>query len=97
METQRHSVDSHGQSAVWQTIEIVRAVYDNFPTVKEQWGRFGQQPLAHYVYSSHNIIGTFPIEKFVDIQGKKIGAAGVVGNFFSQTGATSVNGNWSLR
>jgi TRAP-type C4-dicarboxylate transport system substrate-binding protein len=84
-----------GSDDVKQTIEIVRAVYDNFPAVKEQWGRFGQQPLAHYVYSSHNIIGTFPIEKFEDIQGKKIGAAGVVGNFFSETGATSVNGNFT--
>lgn len=84
-----------GSDDVKDTVEIVRAVYDKFPAVKEQWARFGQQPIAHYVYSSHNIIGTFPIEKFEDVQGRKIGAAGVVGNFFTDTGATAVNGNFT--
>ena len=84
-----------GSDNVEQTVEIVHAIYDKFPAVKEQWARFGQQPIAHYVYSSHNIIGTFPIETFADVQGKKIGAAGVVGNFFSNTGATAVNGNFT--
>ena len=84
-----------GSDDVKQTVEIVRAVYDKFPAVKQQWARFGQQPIAHYVYASHNIIGTFPIEKFEDVKGKKIGAAGVVGNFFSGTGATAVNGNFT--
>lgn len=84
-----------GSDNVKDTVEIVRAVYDKFPAVKEQWARFGQQPIAHYVYSSHNIIATFPIEKFEDVQGRKIGAAGVVGNFFTDTGATAVNGNFT--
>lgn len=84
-----------GSDSVKDTLEIVRAIYDRFPAVKEQWARFGQQPIAHYVYSSHNIIGTFPIETFESVQGRKIGAAGVVGNFFTGTGATAVNGNFT--
>lgn len=84
-----------GSDDVKDTVEIVRAVYDRFPAVREQWARFGQQPIAHYVYSSHNIIGTFPVETFEDVQGRKIGAAGVVGNFFTDTGATAVNGNFT--
>lgn len=84
-----------GSDSVKDTLEIVHAIYDEFPAVKEQWARFGQQPIAHYVYSSHNIIATFPIEKVEDVQGKKIGAAGVVGNFFTNSGATAVNGNFT--
>ncbi len=84
-----------GSDNVEDTLEIVHAIYDKFPAVKEQWARFGQQPIAHYVYSSHNIIATFPIETFADVQGKKIGAAGAVGNFYTNTGATAVNGNFT--
>lgn len=84
-----------GSDNVKDTLEIVHAIYNKFPAVKEQWARFGQQPIAHYVYSSHNIIANFAIEKFEDVQGKKIGAAGVVGNFFTNTGATAVNGNFT--
>lgn len=84
-----------GSDNVKDTLEIVHAIYEKFPAVKEQWARFGQQPIAHYVYSSHNIIANFAIEKFEDVQGKKIGAAGVVGNFYTNTGATAVNGNFT--
>ncbi|MDP2412231.1 MAG: TRAP transporter substrate-binding protein DctP [Pseudolabrys sp.] len=84
-----------GSNNVKDTVEIVRSVYGKFPAVKDQWARFGQQPIAHYVYSSHNILSTFPIRKFEDVKGQKIGAAGVVGNFYTGSGATAVNGNFT--
>lgn len=84
-----------GTDDVQAVREIVREIYDEFPAVQEQWARFGQQPIAHYIYDSHNIIATFPIERLEDLDGRRIGAAGVVGNFFTGSGAVAVNGNFT--
>lgn len=84
-----------GTPDVDMMLEIVNELYDEFPELSEQWSRFGQEPLAHYIYANHQIISKVRIDSFDDLQGLKVGAAGAVGNFFAETGATPVNGNFT--
>ena len=84
-----------GSPDVEVTLAITNALYDEFPQLAAQWAKFGQQPLAHYIYANHQIISKKPIVKFDDLKGLKAGAAGALGNFFAGTGATPVNGNFT--
>jgi TRAP-type C4-dicarboxylate transport system substrate-binding protein len=84
-----------GSTDVNVTLAITKALYAEFPQLSAQWAKFGQQPLAHYIYANHQIISKKPIIKFEDLKGIKVGAAGAVGNFFAGTGATPVNGNFT--
>ncbi|GAB5378242.1 MAG: hypothetical protein AcusKO_47040 [Acuticoccus sp.] len=84
-----------GTDDIETILDIVHEMYVEFPEVAEQWAAYNQEALGHYIYSSHHIIGTFPIENFADMEGRKVGAAGVVGNFFQNTGAAAANGNFT--
>lgn len=84
-----------GSPNVDVTLSITAALHDKFPQLKAQWAKFGQEPLAHYIYANHQILSKTKITSLKDLQGLKIGAAGALGNFFSNTGATPVNGNFT--
>ena len=72
-------------------VEIVEALYEKVPAFNDTWTQFNQVHIASGPSSSWELFTTFPVTKFEDLQGKRIGASGVAANYLLGTGAVVID------
>lgn len=61
------------------------------PALNAAWEKNGNVVLVAAASDSYELMTKFPVKKFEDIKGHKIGATGAVGHIFRGTGAVVVN------
>jgi TRAP-type C4-dicarboxylate transport system substrate-binding protein len=71
--------------------EIDTAVRKKVPAMNEMYGRYNQIYLAGAPEHSLQLFTTFPVQRYEDLKGKKIGGSGSLGNYIRGTGAVLVN------
>jgi TRAP-type C4-dicarboxylate transport system substrate-binding protein len=71
--------------------EIDAAVRKKVPEMNKMYARYGQVYLAGSSEHSMQMFSTFPILRYEDLKGHKIGGSGSLGNYIRGTGAVLVN------
>ncbi len=71
--------------------EVERAVRKKVPAMNKMYERYGQVFLAAAAEHSMQLFSTFPVKRYEDLKGHKIGASGALGNYIRGTGAVIVN------
>jgi TRAP-type C4-dicarboxylate transport system substrate-binding protein len=71
--------------------EIDTAVRKKVPEMNKMYARYGQVFLAGASEHSMQMFSTFPIKRYEDLKGHKIGGSGSLGNYIRGTGAVLVN------
>jgi len=71
--------------------EIDANIRKKVPAMNETYGRFNQIYLAGAPDDSLQLFTTFPVKRYEDLKGKKIGGSGSAGNYIRGTGAVLVN------
>jgi len=72
-------------------VEIDAAVRKKVPEINKMYQRYGQTYLAGGAEHSMQLFSTFPVKKYEDLNGRKIGGSGSLGNYIRGTGAVLVN------
>ena len=85
-----------GTESIETVYDITEECYANIPEMAEMWAKYNQIPIGFFIYDSYELMTNFPVNKLEDLKGHKIGAPGVAGNWLQGTGATAVNGNFTL-
>ncbi len=71
--------------------EVDAAVRKKVPAMSKMYARYGQLYLGGGAENSMQLFSTFPVTKFEDLKGHKIGGSGALGNYIRGTGAVLVN------
>ena len=71
--------------------EIDMAVRKKVPAMNKMYARYGLVYLAGSSEHSWQLFTTFPVKRYEDLKGHKIGGSGSLGNFIRGTGAVLVN------
>ncbi len=74
-----------------QMITIDRNMRKRVPQLNKEYGKFDQVFLQSGVSPSMQLFTTFPVRRFEDLKGHKIGASGSMGLWLMDTGAVRVN------
>lgn len=74
-----------------QMVEIIEAIQDKVPAFNDMWADYNQIHIASGPSSSWELFTTFPVEKFEDLAGRRIGASGVSANYLVGTGAVVID------
>lgn len=72
-------------------LEVDRAVRERVPAINKMYERYNQVYLAGGAEHSMQLFSTFPVSKYEDLKGHKIGGSGALGNYIRGTGAVLVN------
>lgn len=70
--------------------KITTAMHHKYPQLKQIFEKYNQKWLGSYSGSPYGMIGKFPVTKFEDVKGKKIGAAGPNLPWVTAAGAVGV-------
>lgn len=71
--------------------EVDTSIRKKVPAMNEMYGKYNQLYLAGAPEHSLQLFTTFPVKRFEDLKGKKIGGSGSLGNYIRGTGAVLVN------
>lgn len=71
--------------------EVDAAVRKKVPAINKMYERYGQVYLAGASEHSMQLFSTFPVKRYEDLKGHKIGGSGALGNYIRGTGAVLVN------
>ncbi len=71
--------------------EVDAAVRKKVPAMNKMYSRYGQIYLGGGAENSMQLFSTFPVTKYEDLKGHKIGGSGSLGNYIRGTGAVLVN------
>ncbi|MCW5771506.1 MAG: TRAP transporter substrate-binding protein DctP [Rhodospirillaceae bacterium] len=71
--------------------EIDAAVRKKVPAIDKMYEKYGQIYLAGGAEHSMQLFSKFPVKKYEDLKGHKIGGSGALGNYIRGTGAVLVN------
>jgi TRAP-type C4-dicarboxylate transport system substrate-binding protein len=72
-------------------VEIDAAVRKKVPAINKMYQRYGQIFLAGGAEHSMQLFTTFPVKRYEDLKGHKIGGSGSLGNYIRGTGGVVVN------
>jgi TRAP-type transport system periplasmic protein len=72
-------------------LEVDTNIRKKVPAMNEMYGRYNQVYLAGAPEHSLQLFTTFPVKRFEDLKGRKIGGSGSLGNYIRGTGAVLVN------
>ncbi len=72
--------------------KTIAELQNKIPAMADAWNKNGLTYLNGMALDTYHIWSTFPITKFEDLQGKKIGAPGPAANWVKGTGAVAVAG-----
>lgn len=72
---------------------VMTTLHDTIPAFPAQYSKFNQIRLGGTGADSFELLTTFPVKKFEDIKGHKIGTAGAALAWLRGTGATPVQSN----
>lgn len=82
-----------GSGDLGQVLGIVDQVQKQIPEMNKAYNKYGQHLLARVGVDDYYVVTTFPVKKFADLKGRKIGAGGIAATWVRGTGATPVRGN----
>ena len=78
---------------VFDQLDTMNEMHDNIPALRDAWTKYNQVYLGAQATASYEIVTKFPLEKFSDLQGKKIMSPGSLGQWIKGTGAVAVDGS----
>ncbi|WP_163849090.1 C4-dicarboxylate TRAP transporter substrate-binding protein [Pseudooceanicola aestuarii] len=85
-------VTPFGTADLVKLMEVVDKLHDEIPALDESWADHNQMVLAPVGIDTYHFVTNFPIESAADIDGRKIGTAGLALNWLKDTGAIPVAG-----
>ena len=80
-----------GTADVHALTRIMRDVRKKVPEMDDTWTRLDQIYLGTGVNDTIHLMTKFPVKRYEDLKGHKLGASGTMGNYLLNTGATVVN------
>ena len=81
-----------GSADLMKVMEVIDALYAEIPAMDEAWADNGQKVLAPVGIDTYHFVTKFPIEEVSDLDGHKIGTAGLALNWLKGVDATPVAG-----
>ncbi|MBV0911169.1 C4-dicarboxylate TRAP transporter substrate-binding protein [Anianabacter salinae] len=81
-----------GTSDLVKLMEVIDALYAEIPAMSEAWEDNNQKVLAPVGIDTYHFVTKFPIETVSDLDGSKIGTAGLALNWLKGVDATPVAG-----
>ena len=71
----------------------MRELYQNVPEFREEWEQYNLVFLGATGSDTYDLYTKFPIETLADLNGMKLSAPGVLGQWLRGTGANAVDGS----
>ncbi|MEM8837509.1 MAG: C4-dicarboxylate TRAP transporter substrate-binding protein [Pseudomonadota bacterium] len=72
-------------------LKVINEMHEEMPALNEAWTKQRQTYLGASGIETYHVISKEPINSIADMKGKKFAAAGTVGAWLRNTGATAVN------
>ncbi|WP_375690819.1 C4-dicarboxylate TRAP transporter substrate-binding protein [Pseudooceanicola sp. LIPI14-2-Ac024] len=85
-------VTPFGTDDLIKLMQVIDQLHEEIPEIDESWARNNQVVLAPVGIDTYHFVTKFPIETVEDIQGHKLGTAGLALNWLKDSGATPVAG-----
>ena len=85
-------VTPFGTDDLTKLMEVIDRLHEEIPQMGEAWAEQNQRVLAPVGIDDYQFVTDFEIDSVEDLQGKKIGTAGLALNWLKDTGATPVSG-----
>ncbi|WP_211299394.1 C4-dicarboxylate TRAP transporter substrate-binding protein [Pukyongiella litopenaei] len=85
-------VTPFGTSNLADVMKVIDKLHAEIPAMDQAWADNGQKVLAPVGVDTYHFVTTFPIEKVADLDGHKIGTAGLALNWLKGVDATPVAG-----
>lgn len=85
-------VTPFGTSDLARVMGVIDKLYAEIPAMNQAWADNGQKVLAPVGVDTYHIVSKFPIETVSDLNGRKIGTAGLALNWLKGVDATPVAG-----
>lgn len=73
-------------------MEVISDLHAAVPEIGEGWARHNQMVLAPVGIDTYHFVTNFPIEEIADLEGRRIGTAGLALNWLNGSGAIPVSG-----
>jgi TRAP-type C4-dicarboxylate transport system substrate-binding protein len=73
-------------------MQVISQLHDEIPEMNEGWERHNQMVLAPVGIDTYHFVTNFPIEEIADLDGRRIGTAGLALNWLNGSGAIPVSG-----
>lgn len=86
-------VTPFGTDDLVKLMEVIDKLHDEVPEIDAGWAKNGQKVLAPVGIDTYHFVTNFPIEKLDDLNGHKIGTAGLALNWLKGVDATPVAGS----
>lgn len=74
-------------------LRVMNQLHTTQPAMRAEWDKNNLVYLGATGLDNYNLYTKFPVKSVADLQGKKLGAPGVLGNWIRNTGATAVDGS----
>lgn len=74
-------------------MQVISQLHDEIPAIGESWARHNQLVLAPVGIDTYHFVTNFPIEDISDLDGRRIGTAGLALNWLTGSGAIPVSGS----
>jgi TRAP-type C4-dicarboxylate transport system substrate-binding protein len=81
-----------GTSDLPLLMEVISELHAAVPEIGEGWARHNQMVLAPVGIDTYHFVTNFPIESISDLEGRRIGTAGLALNWLNGSGAIPVSG-----
>lgn len=71
--------------------KVMRKLHERVPEMDKTYEKYNQVHLVSWGADSYQLVTKFPVKRFEDMKGHKVGASGTMGAFFRNTGAVVVS------
>ncbi len=79
-----------GSADLPKLMEVMEKLHDEIPEMNAAWEKNNQMVLAPVGVDAYHFVTSFPVEKIEDLEGRKIGTAGLALNWLNGSGATPI-------
>ncbi|MGR3320411.1 MAG: C4-dicarboxylate TRAP transporter substrate-binding protein [Pseudooceanicola sp.] len=86
-------VTPFGTDDLGKVMQVIDQLHEEIPEVNEGWAENNQKVLAPVGIDTYHFVTNVPIETAADIEGHKLGTAGLALNWLKGSGATPVAGS----
>lgn len=73
-------------------MQVISQLHEEIPAIGEGWARHNQMVLAPVGIDTYHFVTNFPIDDISDLEGRRIGTAGLALNWLNGSGAIPVSG-----
>lgn len=80
-----------GSADLPKLMEVMEQLHEEIPELDAAWERHNQMVLAPVGVDAYHFVTSFPVEKIEDLEGRKIGTAGLALNWLNGSGATPIS------